>query len=464
MTLWQLFNRAFELDHQYHIRSINRMAQFELRSSSCDGHIKALSRAIQVASRFCKEGLLEFTPDKLRLCAKSDVFLVKFVFLKDFFTDYVCDTRHRCYVNLKALLMPFKSAVLNQDKETVFRSTVSMRCNVEDQLNNRLVFSIGGEPTSATLTYKIAINDLDPERMSELNAINRTIDLRQVRMAPTQQKREKFLLSAFNSFAPDIDQVTIRTSASEVKFIGHVSPFTSSFGKKFATSEFSHKREDFSIFEVKEDLSITIPLRYLKFFLTFVETNKIQTCPEYTFEGMGLPAHFDYRANLFRGHFVSATPVESILHEIEFQQMIPIANGPHDESFIADDNVIEPEDANELEHESCSQYIDDEDLDEEDGYNDNQSELSDQLLDANLDALSFAQNGNDLTSYNPSHRYTSNAGRSSVYGAESIRSELLSSHTYDPEKVNKFINLDEDPEEIENAKIVYSDSSDDELD
>lgn len=423
------------------------MASFELQSSSCDGHIKALSKAILMASKISKEALLEFTPEKMRLCARTDLFLVKFVFNKDFFTEYICDRRHRCYMSLKALQMPFKSSVLVADRDGGLRSQIKIRCSVEDEVNNQIVFKIGAEPPAATLTYKLAINDLDPEKIAELNAINRTIDYARVEIAPKQSKKDRFLLSAFNSFAPDIDQVTIKTSQSEVKFIGSSSPLLASTN---TTSEFTHKREDFSTFAVKEDVNITIPLRSLKLFLTFVETNKLQTFPKYIFEGMGLPAHFIYDAHLYRGHFVSATPYEYIPAELEDYSILPITMGPN-ESFIADENVIQPiNDEENFNGGEYADYIEDDDFDEhteeEDGYNDNQSESSD-FLDGNLEGLNANVN-------------TSQQWNRSNFGNESIRSEI-SEMTYDPEKVKEVLNLDEDPDEIENVKINYSSDSSD---
>lgn len=410
------------------------MASFELTSSSCDGHIRALSRAILMASKISKEALLEFTPNKMRLCARADLFLVKFVFNKEFFTEYNCDSRHRCYIHLKALLMPFKSSVLVSDKDGSLRSQIRIRCSVEDEVYNQIVFKIGAEPPAATLTYKLSINDLDPDRMAELNAINRTIDYARVEIAPKQSKKERFLLSAFNSFAPDIDQVTIKTSQNEVKFIGSTSPLLSSTN---TTSEFSHKREDFSTFAVKEELNITIPLRYLKLFLSFVENNRVQSFPKYIFEGMGLPAHFIYDAQLYRGHFVSATPYEYIPEELENDYILPITMGPN-ESFIADENVIQPQDDH-----YDKEYVEEEE-DEEDGYNDNQSDCSD-FLDGNLEGLL------------PSAHNTS-IHNNSIFGAQSIRSDMPEV-IYDPEKAKEILDLDQDPDDIENVVIRYSPDS-----
>lgn len=425
------------------------MASFELQSSSCDGHIKALSKAIIMASRISREALLEFTPEKMRLCSRTDLFLVKFVFNKDFFTEYKCDRRHRCYMSLKALQMPFKSSVLVADRDGGLRSHIKIRCLVEDEVNNQIVFKIGAEPPAATLTYKLPINDLDPDKIAELNAINRTIDYARVEIAPKQSKKDRFLLSAFNSFAPDIDQVTIKTSQSEVKFIGSSSPLLASTN---TTSEFTHKREDFSTFAVKEDVNITIPLKALKLFLTFVETNKLQTFPKYIFEGMGLPAHFIYDAHLYRGHFVSATPYEYIPAELEDEYILPITMGPN-ESFIADENVIQVDDDDDFNIGVYNEFIDNDDIDaggeeeEEDGYNDNQSQCS-ELLDGNLEGLNATIE-------------SSQQWNRSLYGNESIRSEMTEL-IYDPEKVKEIFNLDEDPDEIENVTIHYSsDSSED---
>lgn len=372
------------------------MASFELKSSSCDGHIKALSKAVLMASKISKEALLEFTPDKMRLCARTDLFLVKFIFTKDFFSEYKCDTRHRCYINLKALMMPFKSSILSAERDGCLRSQIIIRCNVEDEICNRIVFQIGAELPGATLTYKISINDLDPERMAQLNAINRTIDYARVEIAPKQNKKERFLLSAFNSFAPDIDQVTIKTCQNEVKFIGSSCPLLASSN---TTSEFTHKREDFSTFAVKEDVNITLPLRYLKLFLTFVETNKIQSFPKYIFEGMGLPAHFIYDSQLFRGHFVSATPYMYVPPDLEDIE-------PY-ESFLADENTIHlNEEEDFLAIDDVEAEVEDEDL----GYNQNDSETSSDYLDGDLNGL---------------------AHNTSIIDNESVRNELICRNTED---------------------------------
>lgn len=422
------------------------MATFELTSTNADGHIRALSKAITMASRVSREALLEFTPEKMRLCTNSDLFLVKFVFLRDFFTEYTSKEKHRCYINLKALLMPFKSSILVADRDSGMRSQIRIKCYVEDEVNNQIVFKIGADPPAATLTYKLSINDLDPSRTAELDGINRTIVNPLVEITPKQSKKDRFLLSAFNSFPPDIDQVSIKTNQNEVKFIGSNGTLLSNCN---TTSEFTHNREDFSIYTVKEDVNITIPLRYLKLFLTFVETHKVQTFPKYIFEGMGLPAHFIYDTHLFKGHFVSATPYEYIPELIDDYDILPITNGPN-ESFIVDENVIQPveDDLNfDLNEDNQEYRIELED--EEDGYNDNQSDES-EFLDGNLDGLDATVN----------HTTTTNPN-TSLFGAESIRSEMTD-RTYDPERVREILNLDQDPDEIENVVIQYSsDSSDD---
>ena len=431
------------------------MASFELKSNSCDGHIRALSRAILMASKISKEGLLEFTADKMRLCARTDILLIKFVFTRGFFTEYTCDSRHRCFINLKALSMPFRSSVLVSDREGTLRSTIKIRCQVEDILTNQIVFKIGGEPPSTTLTYRLSINDLDPDKMRALNAINRTIDYSRVEMIPKHCKKERFLLSAFNSFAPDIDQVTIKSSQSEVRFIGSISPACQNRSATLATSEFTHKRSDFEHFEVREDTNITVPLRHLKVFLNFVETNKVQTSPRYVFEGMGFPAHFIYNADLFKAHFVSQTPMEFIPDELDIDRPLPICFGGPNESFIADENVIQADDVDEnfeAYYQNAGLYEgDDDDLDE-DGYNDNQSEASD-LLDGNLDGLIPSAD----QSVFPGLRSTTGPGTG--YGNESIRGEMLG-HSYDPEKIKEILEPNQNPDDIENVVILYSSDED----
>lgn len=423
------------------------MASFELSSNSCDGHIRALSKAILMASKISKDALLEFTPEKMRLCSRTPELLIKFVFNKDFFTYYKCDRRHRCYINLKALYMPFKSSILVADREGSLRSQITIKCSVEDEVNNQIVFKIGAEPPSASLTYRLTINDLDPERMHLLNAINRTIDYARVEMSPKPCKKERFLLSAFNNFPPDIDQVTIQASPSEVKFIGSTSPSVTK--RSNATSEFRHKKDDFSTFCVREDVNVTLPLRHLKLFLTFVETNRIQTLPKYIFEGEGLPAHFIYDAQLYKGHYVTSTSCELIHHELSDDFILPIM-GP-DESFITDDNVIQVEDDN-IDVEGFNE--EEEDVQDEDGdygYNDNQSETSDHYV-GNLEDL-------DITAAT-SARNTTMHNISLFGGNESIRSELSDRVTYDIEMAKEILDFDQDPDEIENREIQYSDDSD----
>lgn len=432
------------------------MASFVLTSSSCDGHIRALSRAIFVASKISRIVLLEFTPSRMKLCAKTDMALVKFTFTKDFFTEYTCDKKHQCCMPIRALQMPFKAPILFCDRDTMYQNPIKLRCSVEDEMNNQIVFRIGADPPAVLLTYYLTINDLDPELMDNIKAMNRSIGKVGVEISPKQSKRERFLLSAFTSFAPDIDQVTFKCSQSEIKAVGSVSPQSCANGKKFSTSEFSHKKDDFSTFTVTEDLSITVPLRYLKLFLSFVETNKVQTFPKYIFEGMGAPAHFIYDATLFRGQFVSPTPFEDFLNAIDFNpELIPIA-GPN-ESFIADENVILARD-DVFDNEEFGRYLEDEneELDEGDGYNDNVSESS-QLLDGNLEHFNSITDKPALNNYQPNAAF----GNGSLYGGtESIRSEIGENTPYDPEKVKELLDLDQDPDEIENAVINYSDSSD----
>ena len=422
------------------------MTSFVLENGN-EGHIKALSRAIQVSSKISKAAMLEFTPEKMRLCARTDIFLAKFVFSRGFFTEYNCDRRHRCFINLRALSMPFKSSILLAERDMAMR--IKVRCNVEDEINNQIVFKIGADPPATTLTYRLNINDLEQEGMNELNAFNRTIEYARVEIVPKQGRSERFLLSAFNNFAPDIDQVTIKTSQSEIKFIGSTSPgYRINATNPLATSEFTHKRDDFYPYTVREDINVTVPLRYLKMFLNFVETSRVTTAPKYIFEGMGLPAHFMYDSTLFKAQFVSATPFEFIPEELEDERVLPIGMGGPNESFIADENVIQAEDEN-FEIYNQLQIDDDEEENEDDGYNDNQSECSD-LLDGNLDGL------------NPTAGVTAYNQTNSIFGVESIRSEMRSETVYDPEKVREVINIDQDPDEIENVEVHYSsDSSED---
>lgn len=425
------------------------MTSFELKSSSCDGHIKALSKAVIMASRISREALLEFKPDKLRLCARTDMVLVKFVFNKDFFTEYHCNNRHRCFISLKALQMPFKSSILVSDKDSSLRSQVKIKCFLEDEVNNQIVFKIGSEPPSATLTYRLTINDIDPLIMTALNNFNRKIHYSRVTIAPKQSKKERFLLSAFNSFLPEIDQVTIRTNQNEVKFIGSCSPSIHSGVN--TTSEFTHNRDDFSHYDVKEDTTITVPLRYLKLFLNFVETNRVQTFPKYVFEGMGLPAHFIYDAQLFKGHYMSATPYEYMPEQLEESEILPITMGPN-ESFIADENVIQGEDEDDEDlfgptfNNDNARDNDENDYEDDFDDNGNNSDGSGDLLDGNLEGL------------NPS-LHNSTFPNASLYGTESIRSEMTDNVTYDAAKLREILNLDEDPDEIENVVIQYSSDS-----
>lgn len=343
--------------------------------------------------------------------------------------------------------MPFKSSILVADKDGLHRSQIKVRCVVEDQVNNRIVFKIGADPPAATLTYRLSINDIEPERVAELNAINRTIEYSRVEIAPKQSKRERFLLSAFNSFAPDIDQVTIKTTQHEVKFIGSSSPLLKINN---TTSEFTHKRDDFMTFNVKEEINVTIPLRYLKLFLTFVETNRVQTFPRYIFEGVGLPAHFIYDAQLYKGHFISSTPYEYAPPEIEDEPILPI-DVTHNGDHLLDDNIIGADDELRFEHD-FSRRVDESELDDEDGYNDNESETS-EFLDGDLEGL-------DDTCLN---KTTASHYAHSMMN-ESIRSGMTNEPVYDPEKVKEILDVDKEPDDIENMEIQYSSSdSDDDL-
>lgn len=467
------------------------MASFELLSSNHDGHIKALHKAILMASRISKEALLEFSTDKMRLCARTDLLLVKFTFGRSFFNDYKCDRKHRCFVHLKALSMPFKSSILIGTDGNLRPNPIRVKCSVEDELNNRLVFRVGtfrekenddkqdADPMmehvagtshadklfSTQLCYRLNINDLDSDKMSTLDAINRTIDYARVEISPKGTKREKFLLSAFSNFAPDIDQVTIKSSASEVKFIGSTSPLNRmSRSSSLATSEFKHPKEDFSTYNIKEDVNITVPLKCLKLFLNFVETTKIQTFPKYVFEGVGLPAHFIYDATFYKAHFISSTPVEYI-PEIGIDQPLPIEYGEPNESFIEDENVIQAEEDNNYYGLSDAYHEEnfDNDLDadnfdeEEDAYNDNQSDCSEHM-DGNLENIRPS-----LASSTPFHlqstnmNLTNNNNNHSIAGTEfSIRSEMRSNVQFDPEKVREVFDLDQDPDEIERRDCYYS--------
>lgn len=402
------------------------MASFELKSNNCDGHIRALSRAIFLASRMSRDALLDFTPEKMRLCAKSDLFLLKFVFYKNFFTDYTCDRRHRCYINAKALILPFKSVLLVSENTNALRSDIKVSCLVEDELHNQIIFKVGAGPNSTSLTYRICINDLDPAHRGSLDAINRTIDYYRVEISPKQAKKERFLLSAFNNFAPDMDQVTIRCSPSEVRFIGSSSEL---YPQNRATSEFAHKRDDFQDFDVKEEINIMVPLKFLKFYLNFVEGNKIQLNPKYIFEGVGQPAHFTYKNDLFRAHFVSATSMEYNPYAVADEPRLPIMDGNPDESFMADENVIQTSD-----YEDRYLGVADEEA-EEDGYNDNDSNLDESdILDGDLNRLNVT---------------------TTTYRAEmSILQSGVSRPSLD--KIREVINIDQDPDEIENVNVRYS--------
>lgn len=345
--------------------------------------------------------------------------------------------------------MPFKSLILTSDRDRNLRSEIKIRCTVDDEINNQIVFKICADPPAATLTYRLTINDIDPDRMKILSAVNRQIDYASVEIAPKQAKKDRFLLSAFSSFAPEIDQVTIHTTMSEVKFRGSTSPMVNTLK---TISEFTHKKDDFATFNVKEEVKITVPLKCLKHFVNFVETNRVQTCSKYIFEGMGNPAHFIYDAQLFRGHFVSSTPYECLsLDQDELE--LPALMGP-DESFVADENIVPSEDELPIDNQMYDLDIDQDELEEEeeeDGYNDNESEKS-EFLDGNLEGLNPSGGGS----------YPHN----SIAGTESIRSEIYhDDRPYDEEKVRRVLDLDiEDPTELEKIKIVYSSDSDSDMD
>lgn len=406
------------------------MASFELSCNVCDGHIKALSRAILLASRMSKDALLEFTPRKMRLCAKSDLFLLKFGFNKEFFTEYQCpEERQRCYINSKALLLPFKSVLLVSESKDTLRSDIRLSCFVEERYNNQIVFKIGPGPKSTSLTYRICINDLDQTHKESLKAINRSIEYWRAEISPKQDKKDRFLLSAFNNFALDMDQVTIMCSPSEVRFIGSTSEL---YPHRAATSEFTHKRDDFKDFNVREDLNITVPLRYLKFFLNFVEANKIQLNPKYILEGVGLPAHFKYDNTLFTADFVSATSLEFIPVAIMNEPILAIMDGGPNESFLLDDNIIQTND-------DLEPYLglDEEEMDE-DGYNDNDSDFDDNNIDGDLNRL--------------------NATTTSCRAEMSVMQSGVSRPSLD--KIREVINIDQDPYELENVNVRYSSDED----
>lgn len=437
------------------------MAFFELNVSGSDGSARALAKAIMVASRISRDALLEFTPEKVKLCAHShqDHDLVKFVFSKDFFAGYQFDERHKCYVSLKALSMPFKSNVLNVDKDAGPRSYIKMKCFVEDRELNQIRFIIGGSPPAATLTYKITINDVDADSKDRLNRCNRSYSNPIVTLAPGRSKRERFLLSAFNNFAPDIDQVSITSSKDAIRFIGSTSELISNLK---TTSEFCHKKSEFDKFDVREDVSITIRLRPLKLFLSFVENNKVKLSSKYIFEGLAKPAHFIYECDLYRGYFVTSSSADYVPEELD-DELLPIEHGNlQDESFIDDENIIPGPDVdydylnNDESYANLQQYDIDEIDDSNNGYNNNKSddedELNDfELLDVNEDGLNTTIGGGARSV---------NLNGSLYGGAESIRG-AMTGREFDPEKVREMLNLEEDPYVNENITISYS-SDDDE--
>lgn len=402
---------------------------FKFVINNGDGHIRALSRAIGVASRLSQNGVIQFTPEKLKLSTNHEHAMVYFAFNKDFFSQYNCSDIHKCYINLKALQQPFKSVLLNCDRESSHRPPVVVECSVEDKLNNQIVFKITNSQSQtnsesvATLTYKIPINDPDDIKNQLLDCMIVKIKERLVEITPNQSKKDKFLTSAFNSFAPDIDQVSIRVTDREIKFIGSAGIMLHTQ----TTSEFAHSKDDFYQYEVKEKLELGLPLKSLKDFLKFVETNKATTIPKFIFEGPGRPAHFIYEGDLFKGHFVAATSSDYIGGDDTCQlDMLAITDG-RDESFV--DNFVPPEETGDN-NETLNQY-NNEDLDNEStGYNEESSESSftSELMDSNLTGLNIAS----------------------------------MKRTYDPDRIREILNLDEDPDDYANVVVHYS--SDESLD
>lgn len=458
------------------------MASFELDCCYSDGHIKALYKAIQMASKISNDALLDFDKKRLRITARSQEFLVKFEFDEKFFQSYQSDTRHKCYVNLKSLLCPFKAQVLFADRDFQDNTRIMMRCSVEDEVNSRLVFKVGSSTDSkadTTLTYKIPINDLEQERIDQLSAINRHILNPKIILVP-KQTSSKFLLAPINIFAPIIDQLSIVTSEEGIRFIGSSSAFNMIDNKSVYT-EFQYKKGEFSEYTVNDKkTTITLRLRNLKSYLNLVEmNNKVQSNSKYTFEGEGLPAHFVYNSDLFSSHFMAATAYSYVpaIEDGDAALLLPIDNGPYAslrevQTQENDDQESGPnynnQDIDDLLNNSENDDIDDED----DGYNDNQSEESD-FLDGNLEGLNTTGrsglNTTGATGLNNSLFDTSIDHNNSIFGAESIRSEMTTrNHQTHPIRV--IIDLDEDYDELNNMQIVYSSSepsdsdSDDDVD
>lgn len=245
----------------------------------------------------------------MRLYAKSDLALLKFTFMEDFFSNYKCSRRQRCYVHARALLGPAKTMVRLIDKRAIGSPPIIVDCSVEDELNNQIIFKIGSGPKSTSLTYRIYINDMEPSVRNVMESINHAVDYWRVRISPKQDLKGHFLMPALAELPSMMDQVTIRCSLSEIRFTGGVSPAKRNFG---ATTEFVHKRNRFSAYSIREATNITLPLTCLRKFVNFAETNKIPVDPTYTFEGFGLPAHFVYRNPSFKAQFVSATAIDFI--------------------------------------------------------------------------------------------------------------------------------------------------------
>jgi hypothetical protein len=284
------------------------MTSFELRSSVCDGHIRTLAKTIALTSKISADVLLEFTTERMRVCAKSDLTLVKFNFMKEFFAEYECDRTHRCYVSAKALLGPAKSMIrLSEPKKS--SGLILVNCTLEDEFNNKLIFNIRSASETASITYHIFINDLSPNQRAALNAINRKIEYWRIEISPKQDLRGYFLLPTLNDFPEMMDQVTIRCSPSEIRFTASTSPINH-FNR--ATSEVVQKRDLYQEFEVKENVYVTLPLRFLRRFVKFAETTDLYLSPNYIFEGFGMPAHFEYKNPYFKAQHISSTSIDFI--------------------------------------------------------------------------------------------------------------------------------------------------------
>lgn len=404
------------------------MASFEIAHDR-SGAVRILTKAINVASKISKEILIEFERNRLRLSARSDHHYVKFSFKSPFFKKYDCTNQHSCCVNIKSLQMPFK-APLWSEKDVQITNPIRLTCNLENEFNQQLVFWVGNDPPSCSLTYRIPINDTDVEKMNEIKAINRKPLYERVVIEPLQSKRDRFLLSALNSFAPDIDLITIKVTRASIRFIGssHVPLSINN-----TTSEFSHDRNDFNRYDIKDEvgdhINITIPIKHLKTYLGFVEQSKY-AMPKFIFEGVGEPAHFIYEyQDIFSCRFVVTSIPE--FAEFEDEPALPIEGA--NESFIVEENVIDMVDPYHDNNVSFNGegY-------EDDGYNENRSD--EEFVDGDLERVNLT--------INDSHT------------AESIRSEMRDM-SFDPQKARQILNLDADPDEMENIEVLYSSDSDD---